>query len=166
MKKTAVIFAALLLLSTVAYPALAFQADALTISLDQDGNANVAFTYHLSWVEYFAVFLRIADPGSEIRQALEDNLHRPVTVQSAGSDSTYLSVEGFAMVKKSGGVTTLTTPALSFAAARKVLESYWFAPLISPDFSPTVTKVQFPDGYEETFSDAISIPAITHAYPS
>lgn len=164
MKKTAVLLAALLLLSTVAYPALAFQADSLTISLDQDGNANVAFTYHLSWVEYFAVFLRIADPGTEIRQALEDNLHKPVTVQSAGTDSTYLTVEGFATVEKSDGNITLDTPALSFEAAQKVLESYWFASLISPDFSPTVTKVQFPDGYEETFSDAISIPAVTHTY--
>jgi len=164
MKKTAVILAALLLLSTVAYPALAFQADTLTISLDQDGNANVAFTYHLSWLEYFAVFTRIADPAFEVQRVLEENLHRPVYVQSAGTDSISLTVEAFARVEKSDGVTTLTTPALSFAAAERVLESYWFAPLISPDFSPTVTKVQFPDGYEETFSEAISIPAITHTY--
>ena len=67
-------------------------------------------------------------------------------------------------MEKSNGTVTLKTPSLSFEAAQKVLESYWFAPLISPDFSPTVTKVQFPDGYEETFSDAISIPAITHTY--
>jgi hypothetical protein len=164
MKKSAVILAALLLLSTVAYPALAFQADTLTISLDQDGNANVMFTYHLSWLEYVAVFLRIADPASEIRHALEDNLHKTVTVQSAGTDSTRLTVEGFARVERSNGTITLGTPALSFAAAERVLKSYWFAPFITPDFSPTITKVQFPDGYEETFSDAFSIPAITHTY--
>jgi hypothetical protein len=156
----------ILLLSAMAYPALAFQADNLTISLDQEGNANVVFTYHLSWLEYIAVFLKIADPASEIRQALEDNLHKPVTVQSAGADSVQLSVENFAEVERADGTTTMTTPALSFEAAQKILESYWFAPLISPDLSPAITKIQFPDGYEETFSEALSIPAITHAYSS
>jgi hypothetical protein len=166
MKISTGIMVTLLLLSAVACPALALQADTLTISLDREGNADVVFTYHLTWLEYFAVFLKIGDPGSEIKNALEDNLHRPVTVQSAGTDSTSLTVEGFALVERSNGITTLRTPALSFAAAEKVLQSYWFAPLVSPDFSPAVTKVRFPDGYEETFFDKISIPALTHTYPS
>jgi hypothetical protein len=164
MKKSAVLLVVLLVLSAVAYPALAFQADTLTITLDRQGNADVMFTYHLSWVEYFAVFLRIADPGTEIKKALEDNLHKTVIIESAGTDSTRLTVEGYATVKGSGGSATMSTPGLSFEAAQKILESYWFAPLISPDFSPTLTTVRFPDGYEATFPNAITIPPITHSY--
>ena len=41
----------------------------------------------------------------------------------------------------------MKTPALSFQGAEAVLNQYWFAPLISPDFSPDVTRVVFPDQY-------------------
>jgi hypothetical protein len=166
MEKSAVILIVILLLSTIAYPALAFQADNLTISLDPEGNANVAFTYHLSWLEYFAVFMRIVDPALEVQKFLEENLDRTVIVQSAGTDSTRLTVESFAAVERSGGATTLTTPGMSFAGAQRVLESYWFSPLINPDFTPAITKVRFPDGYEETFSNVASIPSLTHTYSS
>jgi hypothetical protein len=166
MEKSAGILIVILLLSTIAYPALAFQADNLTISLDPEGNANVAFTYHLSWLEYFAVFTRIVDPAIEVRQFLEENLDRTVIVQSAGTDSTWLTVESFAAVERSDRATTLTTPEMSFLAARKVLESYWFSPLINPDFTPAITKVRFPDGYEETFSSVAGIPSLTHTYSS
>jgi len=164
MKKSTVLLLIILFVSMIASPALAFQADTLTIALDPGGNATVDFTYRLSWLEYFAVFLKITDPASEIRQALEDNLQKPVVVQSAAMDSTRLSVESFATVKRSNETITLSTPGLSFEAAENVLKSYWFAPLVSPDFSPAITKVRFPDGYEATFSEAISIPALTHTY--
>lgn len=166
MKISAGFLVALLLFFTIMYPALAFQADTLTISLEPNGDALVEFTYHLSWLEYFAVFMRISDPALELKRVLEENLRRPVYVQSAGMDSISLRVETYARVERSDGFTTLRTPALSFAATEKVLESYWFAPFITPDFSPAITRVQFPYGYEETFSEAASIPALTHAYPS
>jgi hypothetical protein len=56
----------------------------------------------------------------------------------------------------------MTTPALSFGEAEKILNQYWFARFITPDFSPELTTVRFPDGYRETFSNQISIPAIVH----
>jgi hypothetical protein len=154
-----------LLLCVLVCPALAFQADTLTISLDQGGNASVEFTYHLTWLEYFAVFLKIRDPASEIQQALGDNLHTNATVESAGTDSVRLNVEQIARVQRSEGNVTMTMPGISFAAAQKVLESYWFAPLIQPDFSPAVTTVRFPDGYERSFNESLSIPSITHTFP-
>jgi hypothetical protein len=56
----------------------------------------------------------------------------------------------------------MTTPALSFEEAEKVLQQYWFAPLINPDFSPAVTTITYPDGYQEKFYDISRIPKTTH----
>jgi len=71
-------------------------------------------------------------------------------------------VRGFASKEEHDGAVIRTTPALSFVEAEKVLNQYWFARFISPDFSPEVTTVRFPDGYQKTFSNQISIPAIIH----
>jgi hypothetical protein len=68
------------------------------------------------------------------------------------------------MVSGGPGAWTMTTPAFSLARAQQVVEQYWFAPLISPDFTPQVTTVTFPDGYTATFDNQISIPSITHSF--
>ena len=39
----------------------------------------------------------------------------------------------------------MVTPSLSFARAQQVMDEYWFAPLVSPDFSPGITTVIFPE---------------------
>jgi len=75
---------------------------------------------------------------------------------------TQFLVKGFAAEKVKNGTVTLTTPALSFEKAEQVLQQYWFAALISPDFSPEVTRVTFPDGYTETFYNQDRIPKISH----
>ena len=72
-------------------------------------------------------------------------------------------VQGFASKVERNGTVTLITPALSFVDAKKILNHYWFAPLISPDFSPAVTRVNFPYDYTEEFYNQISIPALRHA---
>jgi hypothetical protein len=56
----------------------------------------------------------------------------------------------------------MITPALSFNRAQQVMDGYWFAPLISPDFSPAVTTVLFPDGHKATYYDVLTMPSITH----
>jgi hypothetical protein len=56
----------------------------------------------------------------------------------------------------------MVTPALSFARAQQVMDGYWFAPLISPDFSPGITTVIFPDGHKATYYDELTMPSITH----
>jgi hypothetical protein len=59
-------------------------------------------------------------------------------------------------------VISLNTPALSFKNAEKVLNKYWFARFISPDFSPEVTRVSFPDGFSELFFNKDQIPSVRH----
>ena len=83
-------------------------------------------------------------------------------IKSDGGESRFI-VQDFALKEERDGTVTLITPALSFADAEKILNQYWFAPLISMDFSPAVTRVNFPDDYTEKFYNQISIPALRHA---
>ena len=145
----------------IASPASAFTAKDLTITVSPAGDATIDFSYELNWLEQFAVFAKIADPAAELKSALENNFHKTVEVTRADSGEMTVVVHSFASVKSTPSGTEYTTPALSFAEAERVLNSYWFAPLVSPDFSPEVTRVIFPDGSTETFENVISIPTIT-----
>ncbi len=150
------------LLSVAVVPAMAFSADQLDIRVQDNGDAEINFGYTLSWLEYLAVYLHIADPGKELKAALEPNLHRPVTVTSMNTRGTDLLVERFAVISTFNGTTTVVTPGLSFAEAQKILNGYWFAPLVQPDFSPTATTVTFPDGYVRSFGETETIPPVVH----
>jgi len=147
-------------------PAQAFTAKNLDIAVQQNTDAVITFDYELSWIENIAVFMRIADPGAELKKALESNYKKPVIVMVADGGRSQFMVQGFASVEERDGTVLMRTPALSFVEAEKVLNQYWFAPFIAPDFSPGVTRVSFPDGYVEDFSNEISIPAIDHTLSS
>jgi hypothetical protein len=146
-------------------PGQAFVAKELRIALDDQGNAEIEFDYSLSFLENFAIFLRIADPAKELKNALESNLHRPVEIESVGNSQARFRVEQFATLREENGEMIMRTPGLSFTAAEQALKRYWFAPLVHPDFSPDVTIVQFPDGYQEVFPDSTAIPPISRAIP-
>jgi len=143
-------------------PVHAFTAKTLDITVQDNTDAVITFDYELSWIENIAVFAHIADPGTELQKALEGNYGKPVLVTKADGGESRFVVQGFASRVPHNGTVTLITPALSFADAEKVLNQYWFAPFVNPDFSPSVTRVNFPDGYTEQFYDQISIPAIRH----
>jgi hypothetical protein len=153
---------ALLLLVALCIPVHAFTADRLDISVQENGDANITFDYTLNWLEYLAVFLHVADPGAELQKALQGNTYANVTVYSVTPKKVSLGVEKFAVVQDQATGTTLRTPTVSFAGAERVLQQYWFSRYISPDFSPSITVIQFPDGYSETFIDQITIPSVSH----
>ncbi len=155
-----------LVLWFAASPVQAFTAKTLDIAVQDNTDAVITFNYELSWIENMAVFMRIADPGAELKKALESNYKKPVTVMVANGGISQFMVQGFASVQERNGTVMMRTPALSFADAQKVLNGYWFASVINPDFSPGVTRVRFPDGYVEEFSDQISIPVINHTLNS
>jgi len=160
--KHAFLLAALFIFILAVSPAQAFTAKNLDISVQADTNATITFDYDLTVFERAAVFMRIADPALELKKALESNYHKPVTVTHADGSRLQVVVRGFASKSGQGGAVTMRTPALSFVSAQKVLDQYWFAPIIHPDFSPSVTRVTFPDGYTREFSEQIAIPAISH----
>ncbi len=157
--------ASLLVLMLIAAPAGAFSTDSLLIVVDEDGGANITMNYTLSWIERIAVFLKIAEPEQELKSALEGTLGVPVTVTSAGSDTSAFSVREFAEIDTTDGGRVYSTPGIDFTGAQEVLDSYWFASLVEADFSPALTVVRFPDGHEETFSNQHAIPALSHAIP-
>lgn len=152
----------LIFVTLAAMPVQAFTAKSLTITLAPNGDAQLEMNYDLSIIEKSAVFFRIADPAAELKNAFDTHSSAPVTVPSATDSSAQVIIPGFADLSQAGSGTTMTTPSLSFARAQDVMDSYWFAPLVSPDFSPGITTVIFPDGYRATYYDALTIPSVRH----
>ena len=147
-------------------PVQAFSSKSLVIDVKDSMDAVITFDYELSWIERVAVFVRIGDPGTELKKALESNFNAPVQVMEAGAGRSQFYVQGFASEKVQDGNVTIATPALSFREAEKVLNQYWFAPLVNADFSPEVTRLVFPDGHEETFYNKDYIRPIRYSMPS
>jgi len=145
-----------------ACPAQAFTAKNLDIVVQDNGDARITFNYALNWYEYVAVFARIADPGTELKKALEGNYGKNVDVIATTGNQVEILVHDYASRTVKDNRTTLNTPVLSFRSAEKVLETYWFAPLIDVDFSPELTRVVFPDGFMQQYNNQIEIPALSH----
>lgn len=162
MKNLYFIFGCLCLLAFAVMPAQAFTMKALTINLAENGDAQIDMQYDLSLFEQSAVFFRIADPASELKSAFDSQAKEQVTVMRATSSSSSVIIPSFASVTNKGGRIIMETPSVSFERAEKVLNQYWFAPLISPDFSPATTTIIFPDGYRASYHDLIRIPSVSH----
>nr|WP_320161384.1 hypothetical protein [uncultured Methanoregula sp.] len=162
MKRVYLLLVCLCLLALAVMPAQAFTAKSLTVTLAPNGDARINMQYELSFLEESAVFFRMADPAAEVKKAFDSNTNRPVTVNSVTSSSADIVVPSFAGVTQKNGAMTMTSPSISFARAQEILKNYWFAPLISADFAPRLTTVAFPDGYQATFNNTITIPSVTH----
>ena len=115
----------------------------------------------LNWLERAAVFTKIVDPGQQLKSAIENNFRASVDVTQVSPEQTNLTVYSFAAIKKNQDGVTYSPPALSFQNAERGLKQYWFAPLISTNFTD-ITQITFPDGYQEDFYNQIEIPAISH----
>jgi hypothetical protein len=149
-------------LLAITCPVQAFTAKNLDITVQDNTNAVITFDYDLSWYENIAVFSNVMNPGAELAKALKSQYRKDVTVNSVTVNQAQVTVGNFATLRDMNGVVSMNTPELSFHDAQHVLDKYWFARFISPDFSPEITTVRFPDGYSETFSNQELIPAIRH----
>jgi hypothetical protein len=162
MKKVHTIFISFCILALAMMPAQAFTAKSLTITLAPDGDAELNMHYDLSFFEQSAVFFKIADPAEELKNAFDTHSSEPVTVTEATSSSAVVIIPSFADISRAGTKTTMVTPSLSFERAQQVMDGYWFAPLVSPDFSPGVTTIIFPDGHRDTYYEALTLPSVRH----
>lgn len=162
MKKVHAVFLSLGILALAVMPVHAFTAESLTITLADNGDAEMEMQYELSFPEKTAVFLRFADPAAELKNAFGSHTSADVTVPKATDSSAVVLIPSFAERSSEGDKTTLITPALSFERARQVMDEYWFAPLISPDFSPCVTTVIFPDGHRDIYYEALTVPSVSY----
>jgi hypothetical protein len=152
----------LLFLFALILPVSAFQMTYVEVNVGGEGDAAVQVDYSLTWVEYVGAFVGIANPARELAKALEEYSGTTVNVTAVSAESAGFHVERFARISTADGKRVYTTPALTFSDAERKLQSYWFAPLISPDLSPELTVIRFPDGYVETFQDEASIPSLSH----
>jgi hypothetical protein len=148
------------ILTAAILPVQAFTAKSLTMTIAPNGDTEMNMQYELSFFERSAVFFQIADPAQELKKAFDTNSPEPVTVPEATSSSAVILVPGFATVSKDGA--TITTPTVSFEKAEQVMNGYWFAPLVSPDFSPAVTLIRFPDGDRAVYYDVLTVPSTRH----
>ena len=164
MKILPVVLGLILLFALVISPAGALTARNLTIAVHENGDAQVDFSYDLNWLEQVAVYTKIADPGKELKSALEDNFRVTVDVTSVDNEEASVVVHSFATVRNTPDGTLYVTPELSFKNAQRALSHYWFAPLINADLSPEVTRIVFPDGYSQEFYNQIDIPSVSHTF--
>jgi len=149
-----------------ACPVQAFTAKNLDITVQENGDSVINFDYDLTWYENIVVLARIADPGAELKKALISQFNKPVEITGMSGNHLQLSVKEFASRQDKNGIVTIVTPGLSFKEAQKVLDQYWFAKFISPDFSPAVTRIHFPDGAVEEFDNLDTIPQVRHVISS
>lgn len=162
LKKICMLIGGLCLLAFVTMPVQAFTVKSLTMTLAPDGDAKIDLRYDLTLFEEGAIFFRISDPAAELKKAFDSNSKNPVTVTQATGSSATVIIPTFATVSTDGDTTTMVSPSLSFEKAQNVLDKYWFAPLISPDFSPDTTTIVFPDGYRTNYYNLLRIPSVHH----
>jgi hypothetical protein len=144
----------------LAVPAAAFSAERLDILVLENGDADVQFTYTLSWFEHVFVFLRVVDPAVQLEQELESYSGKDVVVQSVSASSATLQILAFATVREADGQVTYRTPELQFHDAADIAARHWWAHIVRVDFRPVRTTVTFPDAFTETFVNAAQIPGI------
>lgn len=140
----------------------AFSSDTLSVDILPNGDAYITFDYTLNKLEKTAVYLKIADPNTELKKALEEEFHHPVTVEEVTESSAQFKVQQFSNLTKTDGITIMSTPEISFLKAEKALQKHWFAPLVQADYSAEVATVTYPDGYTKEFFDTKIIPAINY----
>lgn len=140
----------------------AFTSEMLLIEVQNNGNAYITFEYSLNVLEKAAVYLKIADPKKELKNALENMFHHPVSIDEVTPRSTRFLVQDFADIIRKNETIMVKTPAISFEMAERALNKYWFAPLVQADYSADVARILYPDGYEEEYFDTMRIPANTH----
>jgi hypothetical protein len=157
-----VLIAAVLAAALAAAPAGAFEAKTLEVTIDQNGSAQVLMSYDLNWVERICVFAAIAAPGRALENALGILAGRKVRVSEAGPEGAAFVVPKFATVTHGKDGALYATPAVDFTSFGRALDRYWFAPLVTPDFSPDSITLTFPDGYEERFDGSTGLPAVRH----
>ena len=162
MKKICILIGGLCLLVFTVMPVQAFTVRSLDMTLEPDGDAHVDIDYDLTLFEEGAIFFRISNPAAELKKAFDANSNYPVTVTQATGSSARILIPSFAMVTTDGNTVTIVSPSVSFERAQNVLDQYWFAPLISPDFSPDVTTIIFPDNYRRSYNNLLVIPSVSH----
>jgi len=165
MKTSVLLMIALASVLLLVSPAAAFETTSLDISVGQSGNAVVTLGYHLTPLEMTAVYLHLIDPSTELAAALSGFNSRGVDVKSVSVDQAVISIDRYAETGADARGISYTTPKLDFNRVDSYLQNTWFAGIINPDITPSITTTRFPDGFVETAADQSVIPSYLHSVP-
>jgi hypothetical protein len=137
-------------------PVQGFTAQNMNITIDQIGNAHVDITYSLNFAESAALFTGIGDPSAKIQNELEYNLGHPVTINTLTGSEMSCDIQNFATVNGN----TYTTQSFTFQSMADKVQKYWFEG--GSNFAPELITIQFPNGYQDTYTNRIDVPADTY----
>jgi hypothetical protein len=164
MKRFRLVSLLLVLVILASTPAAAFHARYLDIVIDRGGDATVTFEYSISWIEQALAFFGAVRPDRDLELIFAAATGGKVETLSASDQATTFAVKGFAVVTGGAQGSTYDTCPLNLSWGQAGYESSILAPLLSPDFSPDVTVIRFPDAYSVTFHDLLLIPNVTHSF--
>jgi hypothetical protein len=122
-------------------PAAAFTLTYLEVDIRENGDANVSVEYSLSWIERGVVFMKLAHPEEQLRQALAKYSGKEVQVDSVNPSSAHIGVKEFARVTQGQGGTRYTTPGMNFSLAGQQVRGSWYSRFVTVDTSPDVTTI-------------------------
>ena len=140
-------------------PVSAFTSQSLTITIDPDGNATAVFRFALEG------FVENAIPESVLEEELVKGLatsEEPPEVLAFDKAGATLRLKKFALVRETTNGTEYLTTGMDFTKAEDALKNSAVSSVISADFTPQVTTVIFPDGFQETLTDASVLPTLRH----
>lgn len=144
----------------------AFSISSITYTIGADGNGTVEMQYHLNETEklQYDLITNTLDLKAIGREELEKSLKREVTVTSLTPESVMLHVIDMAEVNG----TTMITPNFTYVPVESLIDPSlsWIVKKFEINFIPNTSTIIFPDGYNETFKDAGTIPEITHTFAS
>ena len=141
----------------------AFSITSITYTIENDGNGTVDLQYQLNGSEklQYDLITNVLDIKTIGKEELEKSIHREVTVSSLTPESVKLSVLNLASVN--GNI--ITTPSFTYVPVESLVDPslLWIVEKFDINFIPHNSIITFPDGYTESFTDAETIPEITHS---
>jgi len=148
-----------LCLSFLMCPGAAFTADSLVITVASDGDATAVFDYTLEG------FIENAIPEAvleeELVKGLSTSTDPPEVIAFSRSGAT-LRLKDFAQLSNTPTGTEYLTTSMDFSKAEIALQDSAVSSVITADFTPQTTTVNFPDGYTKSFTDSSTLPSIRH----
>ena len=143
----------------IVFPAHAFTANSLDITVDKNGDAVAIFRFTLEGI------IENSIPQSMLEEELKKGLTtsaEPPELQSMDQSSATLLMKKFADTSDVPTGTEYRTATMDFKKAEVALQNSALSSVVSADFSPESITLTFPDLYQRKFSNVDVLPAVFH----
>jgi hypothetical protein len=140
-------------------PALAFTANSLDITVQENGDALATFRFTLEGL------IENAIPQSMLEEELTKGLttsSEPPELKSMDRSTAVLLLKKFADTSDVPTGTGYLTATMDFKKAEAALQNSGLSGAVSADFSPSTVTLTFPDSYKRQFSNVDVLPAVFH----